>query len=866
MIQIQLRRRILVPLGVALVIILGCAFFSNWYRESRQIRHDTQRRIASVEHLFEDVLQSESQLLNGMLELLTRNASLRAAWTSRDREELLNQSLPLFEDLRRKFRVTHFYYTDLVGVCFLRVHHPQRHGDRIPRFTQNTAMQTKVPASGIELGTFGTFTLRAVYPWKVGSEIIGYIELGMEIEHLTPHLVETAGAEVAFMIDKVMLDRSAWEYGRKMMGLEANWDALPKFVIVDQTFDAPTGVLADVAARTSSQANTQQVRIQVGSARFMAGSAPLRDAGGREVGRLVVLQDIRAQEVLLGLLALQLLAVWVLVAAPLFLLFSGILQKAEKRIDDLTSEITDLARRESEERYDSLAENLRVGVSLISPDMLVLRLNRQMKEWFPRVDEGTSPLCYHSFPQPPREAPCEYCPAQQTFADGHSHESITEMPIGTEMRSFRIVSSPVHDTKGMTVAALEMVEDITEVLRTEEGLREAKELAETANATKSEFLANMSHELRTPLNGIMGLTDLVLDTELTEEQRENLSIVQSAAEVLLGQINSVLDLSKVEAGKIELESAPFSLSEAVNEAMRPVSVTAEHKGLTFSVRIPTSISDMVIGDAIRLQQVLVNLTANAIKFTNEGEVTIEIAEMLRSDSHVRFQIAVSDTGVGIPEDRQEQIFEPFSQADSSTTRKYGGTGLGLTICQRLVELMGGSLWAESEVGDGSTFYFTVDLGLRLETPVLKPRPLPMSTLRVLLFDPNASRRFRLTSMLRKWEIYAEHAFGREDLIRTLKDAQTGRPFDVLLVHCDPDAMDDIQAMLGAAQGDQLAGSTLVLLLLGNGERRKCGQALGSGISGCLTEPLNEAALLKRIRNGLLKWRGVEVVEDEHAAA
>lgn len=358
----------------------------------------------------------------------------------------------------------------------------------------------------------------------------------------------------------------------------------------------------------------------------------------------------------------------------------------------------------------------------------------------------------------------------------------------------------------------------------------------------------------------------MLDTELTEEQRESLSIVQSSANALLGQINSVLDLSKIEAGKIELETAPFSVSETLNEALRPLSVTAERKGLTFSMQLSSGTPDIVIGDATRLKQVLVNLAVNAIKFTDEGEVAVAVTDMLRSDSHVRLRIEVSDSGAGIPHDRQEKIFEPFSQADDSTTRKYGGTGLGLTICHRLVEQMGGALWVESEVGRGSIFSFTVDLGLGHESPGIVQQSLPLSALRVLVFDPNASRRFRLTSMLKKLGIRAAHAVGPEDAIRTMQEAKADRPFDVVLAHCDCAAKHDIQTVLREARGDQLAGSTLVLLSMADAGRLKCGQALGSGVSSCLTEPLNEEVLIKRIGDGLRKWRGVDLVEEEQEAA
>jgi two-component system sensor histidine kinase/response regulator len=408
--------------------------------------------------------------------------------------------------------------------------------------------------------------------------------------------------------------------------------------------------------------------------------------------------------------------------------------------------------------------------------------------------------------------------------------------------------SLIRGSKGKIVGFQGITRDITERKLTEEALKRAKEEAEAANIAKSEFLANMSHEIRTPMNGIIGLTELTLGSTLTREQREYLQMVKMSADSLLALLNSVLDLAKIESRKIELEEIDFDLRTTVEHAVQTVAVKAGEIGLEMICRIRPEVPTALVGDPSRLRQVLINLLGNAVKFTHEGDVSLDVRIEAEDDSSVLLHFIVSDTGIGIPPDKLGTVFESFQQVDGSITREYEGSGLGLTISKELVELMGGGIWVESVVGKGSTFHFTARFRLsdKEMTDSLSLKDQNIEGLRVLIVDDNATNRLVFHEMTSLWGLDPTEVAGGEQAFAELERAHNaGRPYHLILLDLQMPELDGFE--VAKRIRDNPIGTDLEILMLTSlgmkGDAERCKEV---GIGAYLVKPVKQAELLDGI--------------------
>ncbi len=434
------------------------------------------------------------------------------------------------------------------------------------------------------------------------------------------------------------------------------------------------------------------------------------------------------------------------------------------------------------------------------------------------------------------------------------HEDYVRAFDGSE-RHVSWLNAAVHDSQGNWTGTMSLGEDVSERKRTEAALSRAVELANAASRAKSEFLANMSHEIRTPMNGVIGMTELVLDTDLTPDQRENLDMVRGSAEALLNLINEVLDYSKIESGKLTLETIEFQLEDALFQALGPLAIQAHRKGLELVWNIASGLPERLTGDPGRLRQVLVNLLGNAIKFTKAGEVGLQVSLVTKDSDSVELHFRVHDTGMGIAVDKQAKIFEAFSQADGSITREFGGTGLGLSISSRLVQLFHGKIWVESNPGEGSTFHFTAVFGVGAQEAEALP-PFALAGLRVLVADDNAINREMLQHTLAGWRakvtVASDGAAAVEEFERARKNGATYQ-----LVILD-DHMPGLEGFAAAERIRAVARSeeTKLILLTSHGLRGDAVRCQSIGIEGYLRKPIKRSAF----RLGLTEVMGVGAVE------
>ena len=757
-IRLLIFARLVPAIGVLIAISVLAA---KWLQE-RSMADRIDRQIAEVRESFQRQLDKDAELLDGLMVVLKEDPRLHSAWLSRDRETLLELTRPVFERLRRDFRVTHFYFHDVDRVCFLRVHNPPRHGDVIKRFTLAEAVERDKPSHGIELGPFGTFTLRSVQPWRVNGRLIGYVELGEEIEHLSRQVKDVLSVELSFIVHKPLLDRLKWEEGLAVLDKTGQWDRFQDFVVIGTTMERDLPDLDRLMTESRQGQVRAKFRVRDDGPWYRGGFVRLLDAGGQDVGKIAVFADVSKEVLAARRMLAIILGASLIVGGMLTAFFWIFLGGLQNRLN--------LAR-------ESLEAEIQRG---------------QRKQ----------------------------------LALGVANDALEQL----------------HET------------------------------AQGANRAKSEFLANMSHEIRTPITAILGFTDILLTDESIEhaspEQIDALRTVNRNGHYLLELINDILDLSKIEAGRVEMERISVSTTEMITEVIELMKIRTDAKGLDLQVEYDGPLPEKIDTDPTRLRQILINLIDNAVKFTDTGSVRLVTRLARGKHDEPTVQFDVIDTGIGMTPEQCSRLFTPFAQADTSTTRKFGGTGLGLTISKRLAKSLGGDISVVSKLGEGSTFGLTVGVGaldgvVMLDDPIsvtaAETRTEPVSAgaecyppCSVLLAEDGLDNQ-RLISLLLKRADMKTTVAGNGQLAYDLAMAELNRgvPFDVILMDMQMPVMDGYETTRQLRQSGYEGPIIALTACAMAGDREKC---LAAGCDDFTTKPIDRNTLLSTVSRHVQKSR------------
>lgn len=533
----------------------------------------------------------------------------------------------------------------------------------------------------------------------------------------------------------------------------------------------------------------------------------------------------------------------------------------------LAEDITE--RKQAEERFHATVEAAPTAMLVVDAEGKILLVNRRVEQMFGyNRQELIGNLIEILVPERNRAGHPEF---RQQFIH---HSTSREMGTGLELFAVRkdgteipvkIGLSPIDTAEGRAVIC--GVLDITDQKTTLAAIQQAKESAEASNRAKSSFLANMSHEIRTPMNGIIGMAQLLSQTELRAHQRDYLSTIDESAHILLRLLNDILDFSKIEAGKLELERTDFRISESVARATQMLVLRAADKGIEIAGRVAPEIPDYLVGDAGRVQQVLVNLLANAVKFTEVGEIYVNVNLESTASDKVRLHFSVSDTGIGIPRDKQDQIFHPFEQAEASTTRRFGGTGLGLTISRQLVEMMQGRMWVESELGCGSRFHFTAEFAVAKDQHQRQPAELnSLQDLSVLVVDDNLTNRRILSELLQFWKMRPVLAESAESARRAISKSQEQRqPIRMILLDHHMPGEDGFH--FAESIGEFTKESQCPIIMISSGSSPvDADQCQRHGIGRFMTKPVIASELLNEVLRQFGQFTKVRLTQPDHVDA
>ncbi len=855
-----LRKRILIPFAISFLVLYASSYFAISWFHRYDLKKEMSSHLMGVQRLFDTAVGEEARLLHALLKFTGDNSLIRSAWLAKDQDALYKAASPLFDDFQDQFNVRHFCFIDADGTCFLRVDDPGQQPRHCGLYTLEQARREQHAAHGLELQKSGILMLYQVMPWQIEGGIAGYLMLGMGIDHITPFLKRTNGVDVLFAIDKSCIDHDAWLEETEAKESSDEWDRFDSFVIMDAASDDMLQSIDAMKSILKFKGDAETIPLSIGGRNLCAGVLPLLVANESLAGNIIIIHDATEDVVSSRKVSFVLLVSSLFVVALLFVLFNIYIRRIEHEIQETQEELiaeveerrrAEDARQESERLFRDAIEvadavpyyrNYKTG----EYEFLGTGIQKLLGY---RPDEVTPPFLGEITEETVLLGNLEGLNADVAIRRARSSEGVSwraDYRIRTRDGGecwLADASVQVRDQEGQVIGALGILQDITERKFTEQELKDALNAAESATIAKSQFLSNMSHEIRTPMNGVIGMLGLLLETELTPEQYECANIARTSAESLLSVVNDILDFSKIEAGRLDLEVLDFNLRGLLDDILDAHARHAADKALELVSKVSSDVPIVLRGDPGRLRQILNNLINNALKFTDEGSICIQVSTQQETDDKVIVDFSVSDTGAGIAEERIPEIFKSFTQGDASTTRRYGGTGLGLAICRQLVAMMGGEIRVESNIGEGSTFYFSIVFN-KDPSSFISESSMENSVrgLQVLVVDRNEANCRNLERQLRSWDCLPTSAAGNDEALQILhKYSARGYGFPFAIV--DDEIVDENgNALVDLIQSDSALAQTHVVLLVSNDDYTLQGLQKESDSVSYLPKPVKPSQL------------------------
>ncbi|MBF0097011.1 MAG: PAS domain S-box protein [Magnetococcales bacterium] len=868
---------------MAIAILLGVFVLSLSSMHEQHEKLATNQLKRAIQQILAHFTQSHVDEMTGHLYGLARDRSLYKNYLQQGRPALQSALQEKFNVFSKR-DITHLYLHDLERRVVLRMHQPNHYGDRIERETLLRAEESGQPQSGLELGPLGTVVLRVVLPWEVEGKRRGYWELGIEIDHFVRLIRSALGVEVHLFVEKRLLNQEQWQAGMTMLGRPNEWEQFAEVVWINS---GEPGAVHELQ-RHLQQRMAHGMLLEEGKSHYSWHDHrlyffwPLPTLTGERVAWMGVSKDDLPEG------RQHRIHVWLMLGSGLLLalLLGTVLHRYLRDLEQRLTAVQQ-ALQQSEQRTRSIVETAMDAIISIDASNRILEFNPAAERMFGYERHAvlgrdvTETIVPEELRARHRQGMARYLATGEQRVINKAVEQIAidaqgrRLPVdlvvtvvsnqgGTFFTAFlrditerrRMVEFLQESYANLEQINRQLSGEMAEHQKTMHRLEAALQRAEAANLAKSQFLASMSHEIRTPMNAIIGMSDLLYESShLNQEEQNYIRIMRQAGETLLALINDLLDLSKIEAGQMIMEQIPFDMQRLLINAQEMMHLRALDKGLPLVLEVANEAVKPFLGDPQRLQQVILNLVSNAIKFTAQGSVTIRMGLLAPQGCWIEVQ----DTGIGIDPQMQEAIFQPFTQAEMSTSRRFGGTGLGLTICRKLIRQMGGEITVQSTVGEGSLFRFWLPLPLAPEEAqrnaccgahAQRQESLPgraeedHALVRLLLVDDADDNRLLIRAFLKRSRYQIMEATNGEESLRLVQE----NAFDLVLMDMQMPVMDGVEATRRIRAWEQAHGRAAVpiIALTAHAMKEDVTRTIEAGCSLHLTKPITKCVLLESI--------------------